>query len=314
MLKLLTRAPEVDELTNLPQLIDAAKRRCATAVDEATALKRAAEAELDDEKAEELLRQSRAQERAARRADTEIESLLKRLAAAERRRKEQVFSAHKHALRSQAERVIEAARALSAANIAAIEAFEAARAAVGSQQTERLLPRVHFAGIALPDLVGQWVRETERALSALARAELPISPTQGSAIQRTAAEVKAILAALPPSEFRGVVTAAPAAGARPLTDGAPVSLQRVVTSNDGRVPPARSVDPPPPDDQTPLLPGEVRVRVKSGGFEGHANPVGWIKKMPLRMAEFAERNGAVEIIENGKPSDTAGPANEGGQA
>jgi hypothetical protein len=257
---------EIERTVQAAELARAAQERLLAAHD----------AELDDEKAEDLLRRSRDQGRAVKRAEKDAQDLRERLAAVQRREIEQKFAKHKMLISTAARRNIEAQTAAAAANVASIDAFTAARVDLGSI-AERLIPRVNFAGIPLPDLVAMWEKEVNRNLSILDRAEFP--PRSAPVAAAPVAQVEHYVAP------RRV---AQPGGASPAKKPAePVAAPRHETA----APRPARLDPLPTDDQHQAV-LFMRGDVDLDGFQTQR---GDRLTLPTKQARALVTNGAAEF-------------------
>ncbi len=161
----------------LKQEIAAAQEQARAARAESERLATGAAAELDDARAEAMLTQSRAQERAARRAEARIPELREKLADALWAAREQAFQCYKKQLTAAAKKAITAFEAAAEANAALASLKQAASAELGNHVTQ--IPLLIYTGILLPDLVATWRRHTERSLQTMESAQLtrPTVPT-----------------------------------------------------------------------------------------------------------------------------------------
>ncbi len=160
--------------TTVAAQIAAAEEQVRTARAEAERLKAVAADELDDDKAEDLLRQVRAQDRAARRAEALLPELRERQADLAWLLRQALFEKHKKAIAAAARWTIEAMEAAARANYAAAAARDLASRELGNNVSA--LPLIIYGGICLPDLVAMWRRNVDRQLEGLERAELPRPP------------------------------------------------------------------------------------------------------------------------------------------
>src|SRR5205814_6264861 len=105
-----------------------------------------------DERAESALRQSRAQDRAARRAEARLPELRAALSEAEWERKRRLFEKYKKGTAAVATRLIPALEEAGRINYAAAAIRNQASAAIGSDNT--LIPFISSFGVALwPDAI-----------------------------------------------------------------------------------------------------------------------------------------------------------------
>jgi hypothetical protein len=173
MLALVKNAIARRDKATLAEQIAAAEEEARTARAESERLAVVAAAELDDERAEDLLRQVRAQDRAARRAEALLPELRERQANVAWLLRQAAFEKHKKAIAAAAFRLIEAMEAAARANYAAAAARDLASQELG---TVSVLPLIMYGGLCLPDLVATWRRNVDRQLEQLERAELPKPP------------------------------------------------------------------------------------------------------------------------------------------
>jgi hypothetical protein len=135
-----------------------------------------AAAELDDNRAEEALRESRAQDRAARRAEARLPELREQLVEAEWQVKQRLFQKYKKDTAAVALRLIAALEEAARINYAAAAIRNQASGAIGSDNT--LIPLVAYLGVVLmPDTVEIWKKHTQRALEAMEQHEYPRPPS-----------------------------------------------------------------------------------------------------------------------------------------
>lgn len=158
----------------LQAAIAAAEQEAREARAESGRLAAVAAVELDDRKAEAMLTQSRAEDRAARRAEARIPELREKLADALWTAKEQALQRYKKQLSTAARKAIAAFEAAAEANIALAAIKQAAGAELGAHAS--LVPTVIYTGLCLPDLIATWRRHTERALDSLDKMQLPRPP------------------------------------------------------------------------------------------------------------------------------------------
>src|SRR4051812_47930934 len=132
-----------------------------------------AAAELDDKVAEDALRQSRAEDRAARRAEVRVAELRERLAAATWQARDRAFRQHQRDIARLAQRLFETMQTAVEANAALAAARHAAIAEVGNDISTA--PGA-FLGLPLPDLFARWRGKAEQHLKELAAASLQPPP------------------------------------------------------------------------------------------------------------------------------------------
>jgi hypothetical protein len=160
-------------------------------------------------------------------------------------------------------------QALGEAHRRHTEIRERARAALGDQRAQILLPAFVYAGLLTHEHIKDWIDRNSAALAAAAGAA---PPAAASPVRRA-----------PPPEL-------PAG-----------SLQHAVRLGIADHQPAPKV-PPQADDTEPLAPGYVRVVTIRGGFEDQAgiqHRAGHRFQLPAATAENAARAGAVEILDGG---------------
>src|SRR5689334_8229330 len=112
--------------------IAAAEAEARTARAESERLAVVAAEELNDDAAEKALRQSRSQDRAARRAEVRVAELRERLAAATWQARERAFKRHQRDIARLAQRLFETMETAVEANAALARARQAAMAEVGT--------------------------------------------------------------------------------------------------------------------------------------------------------------------------------------
>src|SRR4051795_585936 len=153
--------------------IAATEQEARAARAESERLAAVAAAELDDDVAEDALRESRAQDRAARRAEARVAELRERLAAATWQARERAFRQHQRDIARLAQRLFETMQAAVEANAALARARQAAIAEVGNDISTA--PGA-FLGLPLPDLFARWRGKAEQHLKELAAASLQPPP------------------------------------------------------------------------------------------------------------------------------------------
>lgn len=233
------------------------------ALDEAAAKAAAAITAETLEQAERLQQEAARSRLRAARAEARLPELLERLTAAKAREQAAALERRRTrwvALYGKLRKAIEAAAAVQAE---VIRADLDACAELGEAVVRRHLPALSFRGLLLPDLVQLWTDEMDGIISAPAARPAPI--------------------------------AQPAAPAEHADGG---GLQHaVMLEREKPVPKAAKA----PDDVAPLEPGQCGVKVLRAGFEapdGSQCHRGRAIRLPRKIAEAAEANGAITIIES----------------
>src|SRR3954453_16235685 len=153
--------------------IAATEQEARAARAESERLAAVAAAELDDHVAEDALRQSRAEDRAARRAEVRVAELRGQLATATWQARDRAFRQHQRDIARLAQRLFETMQAAVEANAALARARQAAIAEVGNDISTA--PGA-FLGIPMADLFARWRGKAEEHLKQLAAATLPPPP------------------------------------------------------------------------------------------------------------------------------------------
>src|SRR3954467_3576095 len=145
--------PRADTPEKISAEIAATEQEGRTARAESERLAAVAAEELDDKVAEDALRQSRAEDRAARRAEVRVAELRERLAAATWQARDRAFRQHQRDIARLAQRLFETMQTAVEANAALAAARHAAIAEVGNDISTA--PGA-FLGLPLPDLFPRW--------------------------------------------------------------------------------------------------------------------------------------------------------------
>src|SRR3954451_11641282 len=143
----------VDTSEAISAAIAATEQEARTARAESERLAAVAAEELDDKVAEDALRQSRAEDRAARRAEVRVGELRERLTAATWQARDRAFRQHQRDIALLAQRLFETMQTAVEANAALARARQAAIAEVGNDISTA--PGA-FLGLPLPDLFARW--------------------------------------------------------------------------------------------------------------------------------------------------------------
>src|SRR5690348_10592114 len=151
-LRTITRA---DTPETIAAEIAAAEAEARAARAESERLAVVAAEELNDDAAEKALRQSRSQDRAARRAEVRVAELRERLAAATWQARERAFRQHQRELAKLTRQLIETMTVATEATAALAKARKVAIDEVGNDISMAPAP---FLGIPLPDLFANWRR------------------------------------------------------------------------------------------------------------------------------------------------------------
>jgi hypothetical protein len=267
------------------------------ALSEAERLEAAGAAELDDEPAEELLRQARAQRRASMRADVRLTSLREELAAVKWERDQGAALARIADARRLGREMKEAVQKAGAAVSAYVANRELAMTQLGGN-AERLIPQLAYCGIVHSSFTQPWCIEAERTLAALDHAELPkpVPPP----VPRLVASDKP--KRLPPTVSDANRPARWPSWAPPLKSQKPkiTDSQRTVYAgiSDRPITPAAPKrqlrrDPPPGA-------GEVQLHILRGGVElpdGEPSRIGDIVTMPEAAGRDLVERGAADFHE-----------------
>jgi hypothetical protein len=242
------------------------------------------------EQAQDFDRQASAARWRADRAGASLSELAPRLTAAKTREQAAALERHRTRRMTLYRRLREAIDSAAAIQAEAITADQAACAELGEGLIRSHLPPIVYRGLLLPDCVQLWASEMDRTLTAPAPVRRPAS----SALGTTRSDLQH------PVRLGGGVPMAPTAPAPRRAQSVSATAPRAVRlgDGDGPVPKAPSL----PDQLGPLPDGHVRVHVIRGGYpdsDGHQSQQGRKLILPLRVAETAARNGALEIVEGG---------------
>lgn len=222
-----------------------------------------------------------------------------RAAAFDRHRKRRAEIFHKQ--------LVPALEQLRIAQVAAIASVDDARRELGDGLADRI-PRVHFHGIPLPDLIAAWLIEMGRTMS-----ETPRPPGRAP---------RPGIAHYIGAPNSGPWVDPPRGAPKPVTadDGIPGRGPVTLYSGVGGPPRERlQIPPKAPDDVAPLEAGEVRCKVLRAGYEsgdGHQSHVGRRIRLERKTAVRAAAAGAVEIIDDLSPARAPAPTapSTGGEA
>ncbi len=182
--------------------------------------------------------------------------------------------------------LVPALEQLRVAQVAAIASVDDARRELGDGLADRI-PRVHFHGIPLPDLIDAWLVEMERTMSEAPR---PPGRAPRPGVAHYIGEPNSGPWVDPPRRAPTPVTA---------DDGIPG--RDPVTLYGGPPRERLQVAAKAPDDVAPLEAGEVRCKVLRAGYEsgdGHQSHVGRRIRLERKTAARAAAAGAVEIIDD----------------
>ena len=235
-------------------------------------------------------------EEAARIRRLELPRIIVRCAALERRladivARERAAAFDRHRKRRAEifrKQLVPALEQLRVAQVAAIASVEDARRELGDGLADRI-PRVHFHGIPLPDLIDAWRAEMERTMS-----EAPRPPGRAP---------RPGIAHYIGAPNSGPWVDPPRGAPKPVTadDGIPGRGPVMLYGGVGGPPRERlPVSAKAPDDVAPLEAGEVRCKVIRAGYEsgdGHRSHVGRLVRLRRDIAHKAAAAGAVTIVE-----------------
>src|SRR4051812_39465678 len=237
--------------------IAATEQEARAARAESERLAAVAAAELDDDVAEDALRESRAQDRAARRAEARVAELREQLATVTWQARDRAFRQHQRDIARLAQRLFETMQPAVEANAALARARQAAIAEVGNDISTA--PGA-FLGIPMPDLFARWRGKAEGHLKQLAAASLPPPPVPSQPRHYTAAEI----AALRP--VREGTAALFVHGGIPLHTPAPTPAPAAAAPAPVPPPPAAAPRPREPLRDPPPGSGERQVHIHGAGW------------------------------------------------
>lgn len=224
----------------------------------------------------------------------EVPRLKARLVDLERRQtvaaeRERVAAFDRHKKRRAtiyARQIIPALQRLREAQIAAIGAVQDARAELGDRLADQI-PRIHFGGIPLPDLIDAWIKDMDGQMSSAPRAPGRAPPPPAVRLYRGRDGYNVF----------GEPPAPPPAPTPTRVGAGPVFAYGALVS-----PPLESLGgsaPRLPDATGEVPEGCVRARVLRAGYTDIAGGLchlGRIIDVPRAVASKAAENGAIEIL------------------
>jgi hypothetical protein len=279
--KVTTSAELTHEIRRAREAIAAAERRATELDAEKILIDNVDEAERMDAEA---LRLRRLEVPRLRVHLAELERRQGDAAALERQR---AFELHKYVRASiYKNQIVPALKQLREAQIKAIAAVQDARAELGDRLADQI-PRIHFGGIPLPDLIDAWIKDMDRQMSPAARVPGRAPPPPAVRLYRGRDGYNVF----------GEPPAPPPAPTPTRVGAGPVFAYGALVS-----PPLESLGgsaPRLPDATGEVPEGCVRARVLRAGYTDTAGGLchlGRIIDVPRAVASKAAENGAIEIL------------------